>query len=95
VPGGVRLAGDEIVFAGGIALEDAVAYVTVKRDGKSIAEVSGRDLDLDRPQGDIGLFVPDAGYPFGDIPNWLIRQRLKRPAWCQEYLRRRADRMAQ
>jgi hypothetical protein len=95
VPGGVRLAGDEIVFAGGIALEDAVAYVTVKRDGKPIAEVSGRDLDLDRPQGDIGLFVPDAGYPFGDIPNWLIRQRLKRPAWCQEYLRRRADRMAQ
>jgi hypothetical protein len=50
---------------------------------------------MERPQGEIGLFVPDAGYPFGDIPDWLIRQRMKRPAWCEDYLKRRAVRMAQ
>jgi hypothetical protein len=36
-------------------------------------------LDLNRLQGDIGLFVPDAGYPFGGIPDWLVRQRSKVP----------------
>jgi hypothetical protein len=41
-------------------------------------------VDLNRPQGDIGLFVPDAGYPFGAIPDWLIRQRNKVPAWHEE-----------
>jgi hypothetical protein len=30
-------------------------------------------------QGDVGLFVPDAGYPFGEIPDWLVRQRAKGP----------------
>ena len=35
--------------------------------------------DLDRFQGEIGLFVPDTGYPFGRIPDWLIRQRVPRP----------------
>jgi len=40
-----------------------------------MATLTGRDIDPDRSQGRIGLFVPDAGYPFGDIPDWLIRQR--------------------
>jgi hypothetical protein len=38
----------------------------------------GKDINLDRSQGDIGLFVPDAGYPFGEIPDWLIQQRARR-----------------
>lgn len=37
--------------------------------------LTAEDLDLDRSQGEVGLFVPDAGYPFGEIPDWLIRQR--------------------
>jgi hypothetical protein len=28
------------------------------------------------------LFVPDAGYPFGEIPDWLIRQRSDIPDWA-------------
>ena len=48
--------------------------------GKEVLSLDGREIDLDRSQGDIGLFVPDAGYPFGDIPDWLIRQRAGRPA---------------
>ena len=35
--------------------------------------------DYQRSQGQVGLFVPDAGYPFGDIPEWLLEQR-----WRQE-----------
>jgi hypothetical protein len=26
--------------------------------------------------------VPDAGYPFGEIPDWLIRQRAKIAPWA-------------
>jgi len=37
------------------------------------------EINLDRSQGDIGLFVPDAGYPFGELPDWLIRPRARRP----------------
>ncbi len=33
------------------------------------------DIDLDRYQGDVGLFVPDVGYPFGPVPDWLLKQR--------------------
>jgi hypothetical protein len=33
------------------------------------------DIQLDRSQGDVGLFVPDVGYPFGPLPQWLIKQR--------------------
>ena len=39
----------------------------------------GADVDTDRFQGEVGLFVPDTGYPFGRIPDWLIRQRVPRP----------------
>jgi hypothetical protein len=39
---------------------------------------------MDRSQGDIGIFIPDAGYPFGMIPDWLLRQRTKKPDWYEE-----------
>ncbi len=58
------------------AAEDAA--VTVRRGGKEVLRLAGSEIDLDRSQGDIGLFVPDAGYPFGRIPDWLVRQRAGR-----------------
>jgi hypothetical protein len=84
IPGGVKVGDDEITFAGDQPTAgDAVIYATVKRGGKTVLTLTGKDIDLDRSQGEIGLFVPDAGYPFGDIPEWLIRQRLKRPDWAK------------
>jgi len=77
---GVKVAADEILFTGDEpTVADAATCVTVKRDGRQILSLVGKDIDLDRSQGDIGLFVPDAGYPFGEIPDWLVRQRAKRP----------------
>jgi hypothetical protein len=63
VPNGVKVGNDEITFTGD----------EVQINGK--AQLTGTDINLDRPQGQIGLFVPDAGYPFGPIPDWLIQQR--------------------
>jgi hypothetical protein len=74
IPNGVRVGDTEVVFGGGIDDEDAVTYVSVKA-AKPVLELTGRDIDMDRSQGEVGLFVPDAGYPFGEIPDWLIRQR--------------------
>ncbi|MEI7831743.1 MAG: DUF5060 domain-containing protein [bacterium] len=50
-------------------------------DGTPWFWMAGTDITLDRGQGRIGLFVPDAGYPFGDIPDWLIKQRATPPTW--------------
>jgi len=80
---GVRVGDTEIVFAGGIDDNDATAYVTIRRRGELEFTLTGRDIDMDRSQGEIGLFVPDAGYPFGETPNWLIRQRSKVPGWVR------------
>ena len=54
--------------------------VTVTKEGKELLVMSA---DTDKSQGDIGLFVPDAGYPFGPIPQWLREERLTRPAWAE------------
>lgn len=82
-PGGVRIGETEVTFEGEVDDDDAVNYVTVKRGGKTVTALTGKDIDMDRSQGEIGLFVPDAGYPFGVIPEWLIRQRYKKPDWYQ------------
>jgi hypothetical protein len=84
LPNGVKVGDDEVTFGGGIDDQDATVYVSVKRDGREVLVLTGKDVDLDRSQGEIGLFVPDAGYPFGEIPDWLIRQRSKRPEWYRE-----------
>ncbi len=83
IPGGVRVGNDEITFTGGIDVDDDVeiTYVTVKRGGKVIQTLASRDINLNRSQGEVGLFVPDAGYPFGEIPDWLIKQRITKPSW--------------
>jgi hypothetical protein len=78
IAGGVKVGADEIIFAG-----DERAHVAVRRGGKEVLTLTGKEIDLDRSQGEIGLFVPDAGYPFGEIPDWLIRQRAKRPDWAK------------
>ena len=81
LPGGVRVGSTEVLFSGGIDDGDAATCVTVKRDGKDVLAVTGQDLDMNRSQGDIGIFVPDAGYPFGVMPDWLLRQRTGKPDW--------------
>ncbi|MEI7834587.1 MAG: hypothetical protein WCJ56_15485, partial [bacterium] len=81
IPGGVTVGDDTITFSGGIDQAAGTTYVTVKRGGAATATLAGADINLERFQGDIGLFVPNTGYPFGDIPDWLIRQRMALPAW--------------
>lgn len=71
--GVVKVGTDEIVFGGDLAASDG-RLVEVRRAG-AVAGLDAVDLDFTRSQGDIGLFVPDAGYPFGEIPDWLVRQR--------------------
>jgi hypothetical protein len=83
LPNGVKVLNDEIVFSGDQpAAGDEAACVTVRRDGKEILTLSGKDVNLDRSQGEVGLFIPDAGYPFGEVPDWLIRQRIKVNPWA-------------
>jgi hypothetical protein len=87
IEGGVRAGDDEIVFAGGIDDVDETTYVTVRRGGKVVLTLTGKQIDMDRSQGEVGLFVPDAGYPFGVIPDWLIKQRAKVPDWAPPWVR--------
>lgn len=76
IAGGVRVGEDEITFSGDRPTTGDVAEVVkVTRAGQMILTLSGKEIDPSRSQGDIGLFVPDAGYPVGEIPDWLIRQR--------------------
>lgn len=83
----MRVAQDEVTFpSAGWDSDDAAPLVTVKRGGQTVLSLKGTDVDLDRSQGDIGLFVPDAGYPFGVIPDWLVRQRARPPGWVERGL---------
>jgi hypothetical protein len=86
IPGGVKVGEDEIVFSGGISEDPAATYVSVERGGSEILSLVGKDIDLDRFQGDVGLCVLNVGQNFGPIPDWLIRQRTKKPEWYEEAL---------
>jgi hypothetical protein len=84
IPDGVKVGDDEVTFSGDKpTVGDAATYAIVKRGVRTRITLEGKDMDLDRSQGEVGLFVPDAGYPFGEIPNWLIRRRAKRPDWTK------------
>jgi hypothetical protein len=85
-PGGVKVDDDEVRFGGGLDQDSAAPYVTVQRGGKTVLTLTGEEIDPERNQGDIGLFVPNTGYPFGEIPDWLIRQRMKPPTWYRPVL---------
>jgi hypothetical protein len=76
IEGGVKVGDYRVTFAGGIDDVDGTIYVRVTGGDKQLLTVTGEDVDMDRSQGRIGLIVPDTGYPFGRIPDWLIRQRL-------------------
>ena len=76
--------GQRLTFDGGVdevtfgELADAgtgAALVTLVRDGRPTVALIDRDVDLNRFQGEVGLFVPECGYDFGPIPQWLIQQR--------------------
>lgn len=75
----MRIGDDRVTFTGGIDENNATTYVRIERAGTSLLTLGGAEVNLDRFQGEIGLFVPDTGYPFGRIPDWLIRQRVPRP----------------
>ncbi|RMD83388.1 MAG: hypothetical protein D6820_02395, partial [Lentisphaerae bacterium] len=85
---GLRIGEDEIRFAGNIDQQPGLTYVAVLRRGKTLLTLGGNEIDLNRPQGEIGLFIPDAGYPFGPIPEWLLRQRVTLPKWAPQWARR-------
>jgi hypothetical protein len=44
-------------------------------DGKSTVLLKPDQIQDNKPQGDIGLTVTDAGYDFGPIPDWVLSQR--------------------
>lgn len=48
-------------------------------DGSTHELLSANEAQTYRSQGDVGLFVPDVGYPFGPLPAWLIEQRVPAP----------------
>ena len=79
-PGGVKVGPYAVRFAEGFAdrtsrvAGDGVV-VGVRRDGADVLRLTQDQVDLNRSQGEIGLFIPDVGYPFGPIPDWLIEQR--------------------
>ncbi|MFP4140707.1 MAG: hypothetical protein ACLFVY_09100 [Phycisphaerae bacterium] len=81
IPNGVRVkfadgSVDEIAF-GDEPKEGSkkAPLVIVKRGGKAETLLTAGELDFKRSQGEVGLFVPDCGYDFGPIPDWLREQR--------------------
>lgn len=77
----VQVGEDVILFdaALGETPPNGTAAVRVWRGSKEVLLLRADELDLNRSQGEVGLFIPDAGYPFGEVPDWLIRQRAVRP----------------
>jgi len=85
IPGGVQVGDHQIVFNGNQPDSFSLSEViSIGKTGKKLLSLSGSEMDLNRWQGEVGLFVPDAGYPFGDIPEWLAKQRTKKPGWAKE-----------
>ncbi|MEI7832256.1 MAG: hypothetical protein WCJ56_03525, partial [bacterium] len=51
------------------------ALIKLTRNGKEEILLTVGDINMERSQGKTGLFVPEAGYDLGPIPDWLITQR--------------------
>ncbi len=57
--------------------------VVIKLAGRTLPLLKGTDVDLERSQGEIGLFVPETGYDLGPIPDWLREQREPLPPYVK------------
>ncbi|MGD0090497.1 MAG: hypothetical protein ABSE73_11310 [Planctomycetota bacterium] len=81
IPDGVRVRFedaevDEVAFWAQTAPGRGDApLVTLTRGGRAAVVLKAGDIDLDRSQGEVGLFIPECGYDFGPVPDWLIKQR--------------------
>ncbi|HEU4608727.1 MAG TPA: hypothetical protein VFS31_11505, partial [Chitinophagaceae bacterium] len=74
--GNIRLDDYSISWKAGMdEIADTISLVELKHKNKICQQLLAAEFDDERSQGEIGLFVPDAGYPFGPLPDWLIRQR--------------------
>lgn len=88
IQGGVRVLAtggkfEEIVFRTPSADEPADApCVLMRRGGVVAVALSRRQVNTIRPQGEVGLFIPECGYDFGPVPEWLIQQRDR--AWPKQ-----------
>ena len=65
--------------------EPSTAAITIRQGKQKVFTLFNQEIDLNRWQGEIGIFIPDAGYPFGDIPEWLIKQRAAIPSWAKKH----------
>jgi|GEM_PF-1382561 len=80
-PGGVMVTmpngtADRITFIDAPKDADAkTALIKLTRNGKEEILLTVGDINMERSQGKTGLFVPEAGYDLGPIPDWLITQR--------------------
>ena len=84
LPGGIQVGDDEILFnQKDRSSEPSTEAITISKGKQKVFTLFNHEINLNRSQGEIGLFIPDAGYPFGDIPEWLIKQRASRPAWAK------------
>ena len=86
----VRIDDVTITIAGAVTGSDEAVSLTVQHGSQSVA-ITG--LDRQRSQGAVGLFVPDAGYPFGPIPAWLKEQRSARPQWFIDWQAAHAEQL--
>ncbi len=62
-----------------ITEEGKTEIASIRLNGRKQVLLKADELDEDRSQGEVGLFVPEAGYDFGPIPDWLRMQREKLP----------------
>lgn len=53
--------------------------VQVNLAGRNMILLRARDIDLNRSQGEIGLFRHEPGADFGPVPQWLLDQRANFP----------------
>jgi hypothetical protein len=88
ITGGVMVGSDVIIFDDPV---EGSGNPVVTVNGTTV--LSSSDVDLERPQGygylDLGrdkwdgrLFIPEVGYPMGEVPEWLLAQRV--PGYTRE-----------
>jgi hypothetical protein len=78
VPNGIQVSTDtgidRITFAEP-GDDKAASVVTITRNNKPGVTLTAGDVDLNRSQGSIGLFIAEPGSDFGPVPAWLEAQR--------------------